>query len=167
MKTVIELTRMVQGSGLALAAIVIATFVAVTPAKAQYRSTGDDGITASPRLRAQLDERRAKVTAVSATAVSMACPKCKDTWISQPDQNSKGSGARTLIGQTTKRIARHLCEGCSTEWATAGTGKAKLAVASHKCSGCGAENLACCSTKGAGEVATKGMDKKIEVAPLK
>jgi len=67
----------------------------------------------------------------------------------------------------TARVPKHLCEGCGTDWATTGTGKAKLAVANHKCSSCGAETLACCSSKGAGAVATKGMEKKIEVAPLK
>ena len=167
MKTMNEITRMFQTSGLAVATTLIATFIAVTPAKAQYKPTGDDGITASPKVRAQLDERRAKTTLTFAVAPSMACPKCKDAWVAKTDTNSKGAGARTLTGQTTKLIAQHLCEGCGTDWATKGTGKATVVVASHKCSGCGAENLACCSTKGTGNVATKGMEKKIEVAPLK
>lgn len=167
MKTMNGITRMVQGSGFALAATLFASFMAVAPANAQYKPTGDDGITASPKLRAQLDERRGRAISVSATEVSMACSKCKDTWIAQADTNSRGLGARTLMGQTTMRVAQHLCEGCGTEWATKGTGKATVTVASHKCSGCGAENLACCSTKGAANLATKGMEKKIEVAPLK
>jgi hypothetical protein len=167
MKTVNEITRIVQGSGLALAAILIATFTAVLPANAQFRPTGDDGIAASPRLRAQLDERRVRATPVSATAASMACPKCKDAWVAKADITSRGLGARSLTGQTTNRVAQHLCAGCGTDWATTGTGRAKLAVASHKCSGCGSESLACCPTKGTGAVATKGMDKKIEIAPLK
>ena len=165
MKAINEITRMVQGSSLGLAATLIATFVAVAPANAQYRPTGDDGITASPKVRAMLDARKASTTPVAAPVPAMACPKCKDTWVAQPDTNAKG--AKILMGQTTKLVAQHLCAGCSTDLVTAGAGKAKHTVATHKCSGCGAENLACCSTKGAGAVATKGMDKKIEIAPLK
>jgi hypothetical protein len=83
------------------------------------------------------------------------------------DTASKGSGARTLMGQTTKVIAKHLCEGCGTDWTVAGTGKGKQAIASHKCTACGAENLACCSGTGSSTTATKGMDQKIQIAPLK
>jgi hypothetical protein len=147
-------------AGLALALV-------ASSAQAQYKPTGDDGITASPKVRQQLDERRARTTPVAAVVPSMACPKCKDTWVVQADKNSKGLGARTLMGKTTKLVAQHLCGGCGVDWAIAGTGKAKHAVAAHKCSGCGSENLACCSTKAAGEVATKGMGQRFEVAPLK
>lgn len=168
MKTLNKITRRVQGSGLALAAILIATVISVVPANAQYNPTGDDGITASPKVRAQLNERKAKATPVAATEISMACAKCKDTWVAQADTNSKGLGARTLMGQTTRFVSQHLCVGCSTDLAAAGTGKAKHTVATHKCSSCGAENLACCSAKAAGAaVATKGMEKQVEIAPLK
>ena len=61
---------MVRGSRLALAAIFIAAFMAVAPARAHYRTTGDDVITASPKVRAQLDELRAKAISVSATEAS-------------------------------------------------------------------------------------------------
>ena len=167
MKTLNEITRIVRGSGAALATVLITAFMAAAPANAQYKPTGDDGITASPRLRAQLDERKTTTTAVSATAPSMACAKCKDAWVAQADTSSKGSGARTLMGQTTKSVVQHLCGGCGTEWTTAGNGKAKFAVATHKCSSCGAENLACCAPKGASDVATKGMGEKFQIAPLK
>ena len=97
----------------------------------------------------------------------MACAKCKDAWVAHTDTSSKGAGARTLMGQTTKSVVQHLCGACGTEWTAAGDGKAKLAVATHKCSSCGAENLACCSAKGASDVATKGMGEKFQVAPIK
>ncbi len=151
---------------IAVLASVALSLIAGT-AQAQYKPTGDDGITASPKVRAQLNERRAQTIPVSVAAPSMACPKCKDAWVAQADTNSKGLGARTLMGQTTKLVAHHQCGGCSTDWAVVGTGKAKQSTGNHKCSSCGAENLACCSVKGAGDVATKGMEKKIEVAPLK
>jgi NMD protein affecting ribosome stability and mRNA decay len=167
MKTANENTRMVRGSGLALVTILIAAFTAVAPASAQYKPTGDDGITASPKVRAMLDERKARTTTVSAAVPAMACPKCKDTWVAQADTDSKGLGARTLMGKTTKLVARHLCDGCGVDWAIAGTGKAKHAIATHKCSSCGSENLGCCSTKGSSDVATKGMGQRFEVAPVK
>jgi hypothetical protein len=167
MKTLNEITRIVRGSGAALATVLITAFMAAAPANAQYKPTGDDGVTASPRLRAQLDERKTTTTPVSTTVPSMACAKCKDAWVAQAETSSKGSGARTLMGQTTKSVMQHLCGGCGTEWSTAGNGKAKLAVANHKCSSCGAENLACCSPKGASDVATKGMGEKFQVAPIK
>ncbi len=167
MKTVNEITRKIRGSGLAVAAILIATLAAVAPANAQYRPTGDDGITASPRLRFQLDERRARTAPAVPTQPTMACPKCKDAWGAQADTNPKGLGARTLMGQTAKLVAKHLCNGCGTDWSVAGTGKGKHSVATHKCSGCGAEDLACCSPKGSGTVATRGMEQKVQIAPLK
>ena len=166
MKTMNKVWRGVECSGLTLAAIFVASFMTAAPANAQYKATGDDGITASPKLRAQLNERNASATRVFAAAPSMACAKCKDVWVAQADTNSKGSGVRALMG-ITARVPKHLCEGCGTEWSVAGTGKGTHTVAAHKCSSCGAENLACCSGKGAGTVATKGMEKKIEVAPLK
>jgi hypothetical protein len=160
------MTRTIQRAGLAVASIVVFTFMAVVPANAQYKPTGSDGITASPKLRAQLDERAVKAAPVLATTTSMPCPKCTDIWVARADTDSKGLGARTMMG-TSRRVAQHLCEGCSTEWASKGSGKGKQAVASHKCNGCGAENLACCSKMGASGVATKGMEQKFEIAPLK
>lgn len=145
----------------------MASLTTVSTANAQYKPTGDDGITASPRLRFQLDERRARSTPAAVAEPTMACPKCKDTWVAQADTNPKGLGAKTLMGATTKLVAKHMCDGCGNDWSVSGTGKGKQAVAIHKCSGCGSDNLACCSRKGTGEVVTKGMDKKSEIAPLK
>ena len=159
MKTVNEITRKVGGSGVCAAAILIATLAAVAPANAQYRATGDDGITASPKARAQLDERRARSASAVTAETAMSCTKCQDIWVAQADTNSKGSGSRALLGQATRLVVKHKCDGCGTEWSVAGTGKTKQAVATHKCTGCGAENLACCSGKGSAQ--------KVEVAPLK
>jgi hypothetical protein len=148
------------------AAVLTVAFLALaSQANAQYKPTGDDGITASPRVRAQLQERA--MPAVKDASAVMACPKCKDALVAVTDTNSKGAGARTLVGANTKVIAKHLCEGCGAAWSLTGTGKAKQLTASHSCSGCGADNLACCSAPGTGNVATKGMDRKIQIAPLK
>jgi len=99
----------------------------------------------------------------------MACPKCKDILTTQPDVTSRGLGARSLVagGVPTQTVARHLCDGCGVDWTISGHGKAKVAVANHKCTSCGAESLACCNMTKGSPVATKGMDKKFEIAPLK
>ena len=100
---------------------------------------------------------------------AMSCAKCKDSTVAVTDTDSKGAGARTLVqgGAPTKLVTRHLCEGCANEWVVKGHGKAKQAIASHKCTSCGEASLACCNTKKGSNVATKGMEKKFEVAPLK
>jgi len=54
------------------------------------------------------------------------------------------------MGQTTTRVAHHLCEACATDWGIAGIGKAKHSVPIHKCS-------SCVSTKSASGAATEGM----------
>jgi hypothetical protein len=168
MKTINEITRKFRGSGLAVASIFFATLSLLAPANAQYRPTGPDGITASPKLRSQLDERRARSTpATPAAREIMDCPKCKDVWVSQVDREPKGSSVRVLTGKTTKLVAKHLCEGCGVDWSIAGTGKAKHLVATHECSGCGSPDTACCSPRGSNNVATKGMGETFNIAPLK
>ena len=153
--------RMILFAGLAGLALL------ASPARAQYKITSDDGIAASPRVRMQLDERKARITTVE--VASMRCPKCKDTFVSKPDTDPKGLGARTLMAKGTPRklVATHLCPGCGTDWAVVGQGKAKAVVGTHKCQSCGAEDIACCSTKaGSNVTATKGMEK-LHVAPVK
>jgi hypothetical protein len=113
----------------------MAMFAFAGPAHAQFKSTTDDGIAASPKLRERLSEyaRNHRPAAAPAEAVQMACPKCKDTWVKQTDLNPKGLGARTLMGETTKLISEHLCDGCGTHWQVTGHGKATQSVASHTC----------------------------------
>ena len=90
----------------------------------------------------------------------MACAKCKDVFSTRVDPTARGANKQAEF------VATHLCGGCGTDWSVTGHGKAKGAVATHKCTSCGAETAACCNTKGV-TVATKGMEKKYEVAPLK
>jgi hypothetical protein len=161
MKTANELTRMFRGSELGLAVILVVTL----PANAQYKATAGDGLAASPRLRQQISDRTAQPTFSVAVTPKMSCPKCTDAWVAQADTKAKGSGAIALTGQTTKLVAKHLCEGCGTEWSVAGSGKGVKTVATHKCGACGAESLACCGAKGTGN--TKGMVQKLDIAPLK
>lgn len=149
----------------------LAFFSFASPAQAQYKAVGDDGIAASPKLRDRLNERKGLSGAALEPSHSrpMACPKCKDSTARVRDYDGKGLGARALLagGPPTKLVATHLCEGCGTDWKSNGVGKARQLVATHKCTGCGADNLACCNTTKGSTVASKGMEKKFEVAPLK
>lgn len=143
----------------------IALFSLAGSVQAQYKPTGDDGITASPRLRQQLDEYKRNHTPAPAPAeiAQMPCAKCKDKVTSRIDYSARGANKPAI------RVVTHLCKGCGTDWAVVGHGKAKQSVATHKCTGCGSENLACCNTSKGSDVATKGMEKakSFDVAPLK
>lgn len=100
----------------------------------------------------------------------MSCAKCTDRILEVKDNlPTKGAGARTLLagGVPTKRVSTHECEGCGNTWVVSGHGKAKTSTAVHTCTSCGAASLACCSTSNSGITATKGMEKKFEVAPVK
>ena len=161
-----QATHGVRGFSLALA-VCVSAFALIATASAQfYKPTGDDGITASPKVRAQLDERRARLQTTTAVVPSMACPKCTDHYVTVPVKGAKGGQILMAGAIPTQKIAKHLCPSCETTIAVAGVGKAKHGVAIHKCVSCGSENLACCGTK-SGAVATKGMEKKVEIAPVK
>ncbi len=100
----------------------------------------------------------------------MSCPKCKDfTWTVKDNEPTKGAAARAQLagGVPTKLVSSHECKGCGVEWKSTGHGRAKVTVAIHKCTSCGSEVATCCNTKKDSEVATKGMEKDIKVAPLK
>ena len=91
----------------------------------------------------------------------MSCAKCKSEWIARTENTSRGVIKPSVL------VERHLCNGCDTTITTVGRGKQATDVAVHKCTECGAETLACCSTSKRSVAATKGMEKKFEVAPLK
>ena len=127
----------------------------------------EKGATTLLRLGGKLVEPKS----VPSDYKSMSCVKCADAVVHVPDLYSGGLGARTMMAPAnalpTKPVAKHLCDGCGVEWRVEGIGRAKHDVAVHKCTGCGEASLACCSTKKGGETATKGMEKKFEIAPLK
>ena len=100
----------------------------------------------------------------------ISCAKCTDRVVVVKDNvPTKGAGARALLagGVPTKNVTTHECDGCGNTWVLRGHGKAKTMTAVHTCTSCGAESLACCSTSKSGIAATKGMEKKFEVAPVK
>jgi len=102
-----------------------------TPAYAQYKPVGDDGIAASPKVRQMLNERKASTAPAAVTLPKMACPKCADIRSTQVNRQAKG--AEVLAGAATKTVTKHACTDCSTTIATAGTGKAKHSVVTHTC----------------------------------
>jgi hypothetical protein len=162
-KAIMKMTTVVA----ALAGVALFSFAGSV--QAQYKPTGDDGITASPKLRQFLNEQTKYRSPAPAPAESpqMACPKCKDKVTQRIDYSARGANKPTI------RVVTHLCQGCGTDWKIVGEGRAKHAVATHKCVSCGTENLACCNTTKGSTVATKGMEKKnlkdlnFEVAPIK
>jgi hypothetical protein len=91
----------------------------------------------------------------------MSCVKCKDKYVTRTDWTARGASKPALL------VASHLCGGCGNEWVESGHGKAKTSTSVHKCISCGADSLACCSTSKSGITATKGMEKRFEVAPVK
>lgn len=117
----------------------------------------------------QLSGSRIEAKAAPSDFKAMSCPMCKDHTVVVRDTEPKGLGARTLIAGAapTRLVSTHGCSGCATDWKVAGHGKAKVAVPAHRCSGCGAATVACCNTSATFDTATRGMEKKLEVAPLK
>lgn len=140
----------------------IALFSFAGPVQAQYKTTGEDGITASPKHRQVLDEynKTHQILPGPAEIQKMSCPKCKDRVTTRTDYTARGANKPVI------QVVTHLCSGCGTEWKTTGHGRAKQSVATHTCTGCGAENMACCNITGS-TIATKGMEKDITLAPLK
>lgn len=147
----------------ALAGVAMCAFT--SPVLAQYKPTGDDGITASPKLRERLDERhRNEAITAEPQIAKMPCPKCTNSVTTRVDYTARGANKPTI------QVVTHLCDGCETSITTAGTGKHASDVVSHKCTSCGAETLACCNTTKGSKVATTGMEKEnpnFQVAPIK
>ncbi len=92
---------------------------------------------------------------------AMSCAKCRDEYLRRVDWSARGANKPTIT------VTRHLCDGCGNTWVVSGHGKAKTSTAVHTCTSCGVESLACCTTSKSGVAATKGMEKKFEVAPVK
>ncbi len=149
-----RITKMARITGMTVVLVLFAGLA--SEVKAQNGAKGGAGkllaLSAGPAVPA--------VSAVTETK-PMACSKCKEKFSSRVDLTARGANKPTVL------VAKHLCEGCGTDWSVVGHGKAKVSVANHKCTSCGAETVACCNTKKTSDVATKGMEKKFEVAPLK
>jgi len=121
----------------------IAAFALVGTANAQYKTVGDDGIAASPKVRQALNDRAASANIATAKVAAMACPKCKDVSVTEPNRQAKAG--QILMGAATKVVAKHACGACDTNLDVVGTGKAKRTVATHTCTAPVANNRTCCA----------------------
>lgn len=133
---------MLQSSKLVLTGVAIATLGFISVANAQLKPAADDGITASPKVRQALNERRASVNPVAAPVSAMTCPKCAEVLTTQSKRQAKG--AEVLVGVKSTEV-KHTCAGCETQWTVVGEGKAKHSVATHKCSADVPNNKNCCA----------------------
>src|SRR5690242_7364363 len=105
--------------------ITAAFAIMVGLAGAPMVSRANDGITASPKLQAQLAERTTRPATPASAQVAMPCANCKDGFVSVRETNPKALGATLLTAgaSANKLVAKHLCEGCSTTITPTGTGK--------------------------------------------
>ena len=108
-------------------------------AYAQHKATGDDGITASPKLR-EMITAAAGISAPPAAPVTHQCAMCKDEYTTRVDQTAKGVIKPTVL------FVKHLCPGCETTTSVQGQGKAAQNVVTHKCA---AESASCCTAENA------------------
>lgn len=93
--------------------------------------------------------------------VVMACPKCKDIWVSYVESDAKGAKVLQSQGKPTKTVAKHQCPGCGSTFETGieqGKGP-KQAQIRHVCQKCGSKDAFCCVLKKEA-VPTKGMEKE-------
>ncbi|HHY85767.1 MAG TPA: hypothetical protein GYA07_09610 [Verrucomicrobia bacterium] len=123
-----------------VAALTIAVFAMTGAATAQYKATGPDGITASPKHREVINNGAANTVSAAPASRSAVCPSCKDEYTTRVDTSERGAIKRTVL------VAKHLCSGCKTEIKRMGVGKAASQVATHECNVAPAENPKCCVT---------------------
>jgi hypothetical protein len=108
-----------------MAAIVAALTIAGT-ASAQSQLVAENGIAASPKVRAQINQR-APAPALAVASTVHKCALCTDSLITVVDKATKGPN------HLVTKAFRHNCAGCDTKLVTEGTGKAKKDVAIHRC----------------------------------
>jgi hypothetical protein len=112
-------------------ATLVAGLAVVGQANAQSQLAADNGIAASPKVRAQLDERKARLNTVVASPAAFSavhkCADCTDTWVTVVDKGTKGPN------HLVTKVSRHNCAACDTKITVVGTGKAKHDVATHSC----------------------------------
>ena len=86
----------------------------------------------------QLNTSKAAPPAAVPDYKPMSCAKCNDSFITVPDTDPKGAGARLLVtgNAPTRIVAKHLCDNCTNEWIVKGHGKAATSVPVHKCASC-------------------------------
>jgi len=88
----------------------------------------------------QLNAPKTTAPVVASSSYTLkACASCKDSFVTIPDTDIQGAGARALVtgSPPTRTVASHLCGSCRNEWIIKGHGKAATSVPNHKCGSCG------------------------------
>lgn len=138
----------------ALAGIALLSFA--SPAQAQYKPVGDDGIAASPKVRSMMMKPITSPANVAGLKdgdmVAMACPKCKTIMVTHIN-TEKGHI------KTATTVPEDVCPGCEQKFTVVGEGKDKHNVVTHVCKKCGSTDAFCCVMKKDGE-STKGTEQK-------
>ena len=140
-----------------LAALVaIALFSFASPARAQYKAVGDDGIAASPKVRSMMMKPITSPADVAGLKdgdmVAMACPKCKTVMVTHVN-TQKGHI------KTATTVPADMCPGCEQKFTVVGAGKEKHNVVTHVCKQCGSTDAFCC-VMGKDSAVTEGMTQK-------
>ena len=134
----------------------IALFSFASPAQAQYKTVGDDGIAASPKVRSMMMKPITSPADVAGLKdgdmVAMACSKCKTIMVTHVN-TEKGHI------KTATTVPADMCPGCEQKFTVVGEGKEKHNVVTHVCKKCGSTDAFCCVMKKNSE-ATKGMEQK-------
>src|ERR1019366_5767693 len=122
----------------ALASIALLSFA--TPAHAQYKPVGDDGIAASPKVRSMMMKPITSPEDVAGLKdgdmVAMACPKCKTIMVAHIN-TEKGHI------KTATTVPADMCPGCEQKFTFVGEGKGKQNVVTHMCKKCGSTDAFC------------------------
>jgi hypothetical protein len=120
-----------------LTSIALVSLTGVT--YAQYKATGADGITASPKLRETLNARATAPLASAPSAKSdMPCGSCKEEYTTRVDRTARGAN------KPATTVVNHLCPACETTWKITGVGKNATSVAVHQCKATGENTATCC-----------------------
>jgi uncharacterized protein YbaR (Trm112 family) len=138
------------------ALVAVALFSFASPAQAQFKPVGDDGIAASPKVRSMMMKPITSPADVAGLKdgdmVAMACPKCKTVMVTYV-KTDKGHI------KTATTVPADMCPGCEQKFTVVGEGKEKHNVVTHVCKKCGSTDAFCCVMKKDGEP-TKGMEQK-------
>jgi hypothetical protein len=106
-----------------LAAFGLVSFAGSTYAQNSGQQT--DGITASPKHREMIDQR--KSPSARPVTSEMACPKCRNEVTTRVDWTARGANKPQV------KVVKHLCPTCDTKVTTSGHGKAAKTTVEHTC----------------------------------
>jgi hypothetical protein len=141
---------------LAAALTGIALFSFASLAQTQYKTAGDDGIAASPKVRSMMMKPITSPADVAGLKdgdmVAMACPKCKTVTVTHVNTEKGHINTATTAPED-------MCPGCGQKFTVVGEGKDKHSVVTHVCKKCGSTDAFCCVMR-KDSAGTEGMTLK-------